>query len=95
MESGLTTKVKKRIFQILEQVGRERGIDRHVMVEILTTALLSAAKKHYGTDENIRVVLDEEAKDMGFYFIKKVVTKVKNNISGQKRNLRMVLCWAL
>ena len=46
---------------ILDQVAKDKGIDRTRLVEILDEAIVSAAKRHFGAD--IVVASDGERKD--------------------------------
>ena len=41
--------------RIIEQVSKEKGIDRNVVVSALEEAMLSAAKKTFGQEKNIEV----------------------------------------
>ncbi|HQH28492.1 MAG TPA: NusA N-terminal domain-containing protein, partial [Oligoflexia bacterium] len=38
--------------QIINQVGRDKGINKQVLIEALESAVLSAAKKHFGHNLN-------------------------------------------
>ena len=46
---------------ILGQLGRDKGIDKNVLVEAIESAMLSAARKHYGHHLNLETRFDEEA----------------------------------
>ena len=38
---------------ILSQMGRDKGIDKQVLIEAVESAMLSAARKHYGHNLNL------------------------------------------
>ncbi|MDR3091263.1 MAG: transcription termination factor NusA [Clostridiales bacterium] len=44
----------------LDQMVREKGIDREIIFETIEASLLSACKKHYGGSENMRIVMNRE-----------------------------------
>ena len=45
---------------ILDQVAKDKGIDRATLVAILEEALATAAKKHFGMERALKAVFDEE-----------------------------------
>ena len=50
------------IVEALSQVAREKNVDREMVIETLTDALVSAAKKRYGNTENYEVEIDPTQK---------------------------------
>ena len=45
---------------ILTQIGRDKGISREVLVEAVESAMLSAARKHYGHSLNLETQFNQE-----------------------------------
>ncbi len=45
---------------LLGQIGRDKGIDKDVLVEAVESAMLSAAKKHYGHNLNLETKFNPE-----------------------------------
>jgi N utilization substance protein A len=45
---------------ILDQVAKDKGIDRATLVAILEEALATAAKKHFGMERALKAVFDED-----------------------------------
>src|SRR5215472_14661495 len=45
---------------ILDQVAKDKGIDRSVLVATLEDAMKTAAKKHFGQDRNLEAKYDPE-----------------------------------
>src|SRR3989442_151063 len=45
---------------ILDQVAKDKGIDRNVLVDTLQNAIAQAAKKHFGPDRAIEATYNEE-----------------------------------
>jgi N utilization substance protein A len=51
--------VNQELLHLLDQIGREKGIEKFILVEAVLSAVLSAAKKRFGTLVNINARLDE------------------------------------
>ncbi|UCD87948.1 MAG: transcription termination/antitermination protein NusA [Desulfobacterales bacterium] len=64
------------ITRVIEQVSRDRGIDKEVLVRTLEEALGSAARKKFGTKVDIEVRYDEERGEIEVFQFKDVVEKV-------------------
>jgi N utilization substance protein A len=62
--------------RVIEQVSRDRGIDKEVLIQTLEEALRSAAKKKFGTKVDIEVRYNEELGDIEIFQFKDVVEKV-------------------
>lgn len=52
--------MKSELMSVIDQVGREKGIEKGKVVAALEVALLTAAKKKYGQGDNIQVDIDTE-----------------------------------
>lgn len=50
--------------QIIDQVSKEKSIDRSVLVEALEQAILSAAKKTFGADRELEATFNPESGDV-------------------------------
>lgn len=48
------------LIEALKQIEREKGIDPNTILDALQAALISAYRKDYGFDQNIRVEIDEK-----------------------------------
>ncbi len=68
--------MNRELLYVIEQIGREKGIDREVLFEVLESALLSASKRTMGTAENVRMHLDRQTGAMRVLCQKKVVEQV-------------------
>ena len=62
--------------RLIEQMGKDRGIDKGVIIEALETAMLTAARKKLGTHVDIEARYNEEAGEIEVFQFKKVVDKV-------------------
>jgi len=52
--------MKSELMSVIDQIGREKGIEKGKVVAALEVALLTAAKKKYGQGDNIQVDIDAE-----------------------------------
>jgi N utilization substance protein A len=68
----------KELFYAIEQISREKGIPKEVLVEALESALLSAARKKYGGRTNVHLTIDEKTYSINLYETKTIVQKVEN-----------------
>ena len=70
--------MNRELIYVIDQIGREKGIDKEVLFEALEFALLSASKKTMGTDENVRMHVDRASGEFKVLSAKKVVPKVSD-----------------
>lgn len=59
--------------KIIEQVGKDKGIDRQVVVDAIVQGMLVAARKKYGTYREIEAQYNDETGDVELYEFKEVV----------------------
>jgi N utilization substance protein A len=59
-------------------VGKDKGIDRKVIIEALEQAVLTASRKKYGHQGEIEVHYNEEAGEVELFQFKQVVEEVAN-----------------
>jgi transcription termination/antitermination protein NusA len=64
--------------QVLEQVGKEKNIDKKVLIEALEAAMLTAARKKLGLTADLQATFDETLGTVRVYEFKKVVRDVTN-----------------
>src|SRR5512132_894710 len=58
---------------ILDQVAKDKGIDRPKLVEILEEAIASAAKRHFGLERNLKARYDEEKGQIDLFQVLTIV----------------------
>jgi N utilization substance protein A len=66
------------IHQSIEILSKEKGIDPQVILDAVKDALLAAARKHYGPNEELIADLDERTGAIQIYSVKNVVESVSN-----------------
>jgi N utilization substance protein A len=69
------------IYQSIEILSKEKGIDPQVVVDAVKDAMLVAARKHYHTTEDLGADFDERTGAIQIYAIKKVVETVEDPVN--------------
>ncbi len=64
------------VLAIIEQLSREKGIDRGFLIEALKTAILTAAQKRFPGETNIQAEFDEETGEISILIEKTVANQV-------------------
>ncbi|KRM91395.1 transcription termination factor NusA [Fructilactobacillus florum] len=70
--------MSKELVSALDDLEREKGIKKDVVIEALEAALVSAYKRNYDQAQNVSVVFDEAKGNMNVYAVKKVVSDVSD-----------------
>ncbi len=74
-------KIGTALFEAAEQLEKEKGISKEVLIEALQDALVAAYKRHIKDKdaENIEAILDEENGEIGVFRTKLVVQTVEDD----------------
>lgn len=67
--------------QALDDIEKDKGISKDVLLEAIETALVSAYKKDFGSKDNVRIEISAEAGEVKVYSRKEVVEEVDNENS--------------
>jgi N utilization substance protein A len=59
--------------RIIEQVGKDKGIDKQIVIDAVVQGMLVAARKKYGTYREIEAQYNEETGEVELYEFKEVV----------------------
>ena len=70
--------MNKEFFIALDMLEKEKGIPKEYMYEKIEAALVSAYKKEYGNNTNVRVLIDPVKQDVRMYQQMTVVEVVEN-----------------
>ena len=65
--------------QAFEEIGKEKGIAPEVVYEAVESALISAYKRHFGSAQNVNVVMERTTGEINVYARKIIVEEVKNS----------------
>jgi N utilization substance protein A len=66
------------IFQSIEILSKEKGIDPQIVLDAVKDAMLVAARKHYRTNEDYVADMDPKTGAIALYAVKKVVEAVQD-----------------
>ena len=64
--------------QIIEQVGREKGVDKEVLVAALEEAMASAARKKLGVKDGVEAHFNPESGEVEVFLYKQVVEDLRD-----------------
>ncbi len=64
---------------ILGQMGRDKGINKKILIEAVESAMLSAARKHFGHNLNLEATFNEETGEIEVLQFKSVVERVEED----------------
>src|SRR5579872_3170261 len=67
------------IYQSIELLSKEKGIETQIVLDAVKDALLMAARKHYRTNENYIAELNEKTGSIDLFAVKKVVAAVQDS----------------
>ena len=73
--------------RVLEQVGKDKGISKAILIDAIESAVLIAAKKKYGADKEIESHFNEDLGEVELFQFKTVVEDVvdpDNEVSHEK-----------
>ena len=66
------------LLKVLEQVGREKGVERDTLIQTLEEAVKAAARKKLGQNYDLEINFNEEMGEIEIFEFKEVVEKVTN-----------------
>jgi len=66
-----------KLIQIIDQVGREKGIDPSILINAIEAGVLSACKKKY-PDETLETIFNKETGEVGLFSCKKVLEAIED-----------------
>ncbi len=77
-EGWLVPGVQYDLVHALEDIERERGIEKGVLLSAVEQALVAAYRRHYGTNENVVARLDRDLGQFRLFVQKRVVEEVED-----------------
>jgi N utilization substance protein A len=69
------------IYQSIEILSKEKGIDPQIVLDAVKDAMLVAARKHFRTTEDLVAELDERSGSIQVYAVKRVVEQVEDPVN--------------
>jgi transcription termination/antitermination protein NusA len=70
--------MNRELITVIDQIGREKGIDKAKVIGAVEAALQTAAKKRFGQGENIQVQIDAKTGEISVVSLKTIVETVTN-----------------
>ena len=59
--------MNNELFEALDQLEKEKGIPKEYMLEKVEAALVSAYKREHNSESNVRVVIDNDKREIKMY----------------------------
>ena len=71
--------MKLEFINALEEIQREKGVSKEILLEAIEAALISSYKRNFGSSQNVRVNIEEETGEIQVYSQKNVVEVVEDD----------------
>ena len=68
----------KELILALEDLEKEKGINKDYVLDAIETALVTAYKRNFDSLENVKVIMDRQTGATHIYSVKQIVEKVQN-----------------
>lgn len=72
--------MNKEFIKAIEELEKEKGITKEILIEAIESALVSAYKKNYGTSQNVRVDIDNNTGDINVFMRKDIVEEIEDDL---------------
>lgn len=69
------------LIEALNQIEKEKGISKEILLEALENSLLVACKNHYGKSDNIQVNIDRESGNVAVFAEREIVEVVEDPVT--------------
>jgi N utilization substance protein A len=66
--------------QALDEIAKEKGVSKDLLIDAIDVALVSAFKKNFGTSQNVKVTINRETGEIEVFAVKNVVEEVENEL---------------
>jgi N utilization substance protein A len=67
--------------RVIEQVSKEKGIDKTILISALENAMISAAKRTFGHERNIEAQFNPELGEVEIFEAKRVVEEIQDPVA--------------
>ena len=69
---------KLELLRIAESVANEKSIDKEIILTSMESAIQKAAKTRFGTENDIRAIINRESGDISLHKVLKIVESPEN-----------------
>jgi len=66
------------LFQTIDQISREKGIDPQIVIHAIEDAIVVASRKYFKSNEELRGRINQDTGEIDVYALRKVVEEVTN-----------------
>src|SRR5499427_7634531 len=66
------------LFQTIDQISREKGIDPQIVIHAIEDAIVVASRKYFKSNEELRGRLNPETGEIDVFAVKKIMEPVTN-----------------
>lgn len=66
--------------EALEQIQKDKGISKDILIDALEAALISSYKRNFGSAQNVRIEINRDTGEVHVYSQKKVVENVEDEL---------------
>ena len=78
MKESRQTIDNKELVLALEELEKQKGIDKNYLLESIEAALLTAYKRNFDAQENVKIAMDDQTGATHIYAVKEVVENVED-----------------
>ena len=71
----------KELIIALNQIEKEKGISKEILIEAMENSLVAACKNHFGKADNIKVDINRETGNVKVHAEKEVVEEVEDEVT--------------
>ena len=77
--------------QTIEALAKEKGIEPDVVIGAIEDAVLTASRKYYKTNENLKTRFNQDTGQVDLFAVKQIVTEVTNTTKKkiEKKNISL------
>lgn len=68
------------LIHALDQLEKEKGIEKEILIEAIEAALISAYKRNFGSTQNVKIYIDRNSGDVKVFALKRVTTRPENDL---------------
>jgi transcription termination/antitermination protein NusA len=66
------------LMQTIEALAKEKGIEADVVISAIEDAVLTASRKYYKTNENLKTRFNQDTGQVDLFAVKQIVREVAN-----------------
>ena len=66
--------------EALDQIEKEKGIDKEILLEAIEAAITSAYKRNFGSAQNVKITIDRDSGEVKVFSIKNIVENVESDL---------------